>query len=79
MPEDLKLLLDIKNKILWVQLVFSIKDSHQYSSKVAFTQPFRLLAHNGEINAIRGNRNWAKTRSSFFKSKLTRFESMKIL
>ena len=31
-------------------------------------QPFRLLAHNGEINAIRGNRNWVKARSSKFKS-----------
>ncbi|OBS08224.1 glutamate synthase large subunit [Acidihalobacter prosperus] len=26
-------------------------------------QPFRLLAHNGEINTIRGNRNWARTRA----------------
>ena len=25
-------------------------------------QPFRLLAHNGEINTIRGNRNWALAR-----------------
>ncbi|NKI36580.1 glutamate synthase large subunit [Wenzhouxiangella sp. XN79A] len=25
-------------------------------------QPFRLLAHNGEINTIRGNRNWARAR-----------------
>ena len=29
-------------------------------------QPFRLLAHNGEIKAIRGNRNWVKARSSKF-------------
>ena len=28
-------------------------------------QPFRLLAHNGEINTLQGNRNWAtRTRSS---------------
>ena len=25
-------------------------------------QPFRLLAHNGEINTLRGNRNWALAR-----------------
>ncbi|MCK7577020.1 MAG: hypothetical protein MZV65_15075 [Chromatiales bacterium] len=25
-------------------------------------QPFRYLAHNGEINTIRGNRNWAEAR-----------------
>ncbi|MFT8555261.1 MAG: glutamate synthase large subunit [Zymomonas mobilis] len=24
-------------------------------------QPFRMLAHNGEINTIRGNRNWMKS------------------
>ncbi|HUP45782.1 MAG TPA: glutamate synthase-related protein, partial [Thermoanaerobaculia bacterium] len=26
------------------------------------TQPFRLLAHNGEINTIAGNRNWMRAR-----------------
>ena len=27
-------------------------------------QPFRFLCHNGEINTIRGNRNWMKARES---------------
>jgi glutamate synthase (NADPH/NADH) large chain len=27
-------------------------------------QPFRLLAHNGEINTIEGNRHWAQARSA---------------
>lgn len=27
-------------------------------------QPFRMLCHNGEINTIRGNRNWMKARES---------------
>ena len=27
-------------------------------------QPFRLLAHNGEINTIRGNRSWMEARES---------------
>ncbi len=31
-------------------------------------QPFRLLAHNGEINTIAGNRNWSKARGHLFKS-----------
>lgn len=31
-------------------------------------QPFRLLAHNGEINTIDGNRNWAEARTSLFKT-----------
>ena len=33
-------------------------------------QPFRLLAHNGEINAVRGNRNWVKARASKFSTPL---------
>jgi len=28
------------------------------------TQPFRLLCHNGEINAVRGNVNWMRARAS---------------
>jgi glutamate synthase (NADPH/NADH) large chain len=31
-------------------------------------QPFRFLAHNGEINTIRGNRNWAIARAKNFVS-----------
>ncbi|MEM0955024.1 MAG: glutamate synthase large subunit, partial [Pseudomonadota bacterium] len=31
-------------------------------------QPFRLLAHNGEINTIEGNRNWSEARSALFKT-----------
>lgn len=29
-------------------------------------QPFRFLAHNGEINTINGNRNWAQARAKNF-------------
>ena len=31
-------------------------------------QPFRFLAHNGEINTIQGNRNWALARANNFRS-----------
>ncbi len=31
-------------------------------------QPFRFLAHNGEINTIQGNRNWAIARAKNFRS-----------
>ncbi|MEX2496515.1 MAG: glutamate synthase large subunit [Woeseia sp.] len=31
-------------------------------------QPFRFLAHNGEINTIQGNRNWAVARAANFRS-----------
>ena len=35
----------------------------------SLAQPFRLLAHNGEINTIRGNRGWMKARESVLSSK----------
>src|SRR6266704_1278017 len=32
--------------------------------------PFRYIAHNGEINTIRGNRNWMSTREALLESDL---------
>mgnify|MGYP005910381203 FL=1 len=34
----------------------------------SLAQPFRLLAHNGEINTIRGNRTWMEARESVLSS-----------
>ncbi len=34
----------------------------------SLAQPFRMLCHNGEINTIRGNRNWMKARESVLNS-----------
>ncbi len=31
-------------------------------------QPFRFIAHNGEINTVRGNINWLKSKEAFFAS-----------
>ncbi|MBR3442229.1 MAG: glutamate synthase large subunit [Bacteroidaceae bacterium] len=36
--------------------------------KWKLAQPFRLLAHNGEINTIRGNRGWMQARESVLNS-----------
>ena len=36
----------------------------------ALAQPFRLLAHNGEINTIRGNRSWMKAREAVLSSEV---------
>jgi glutamate synthase (NADPH/NADH) large chain len=33
-------------------------------------QPFRLLAHNGEVNTIRANRRWIKAREELWRSPL---------
>ena len=32
--------------------------------------PYRMIAHNGEINTLRGNVNWMHARESMFESKL---------
>ena len=34
----------------------------------SLAQPFRMLAHNGEINTIRGNRGWMEARESVLSS-----------
>ncbi|TKB26817.1 glutamate synthase large subunit [Desulfopila sp. IMCC35006] len=36
----------------------------------SLAQPFRYLAHNGEINTITGNRQWSRARSYKFRSPL---------
>jgi len=33
-------------------------------------QPFRMIAHNGEINTVQGNRNWMRARQSQLESSL---------
>ncbi len=35
-------------------------------------QPFRMIAHNGEINTVQGNRNWMRARQSQLESELHR-------
>ena len=42
-------------------------------------QPFRLLAHNGEINTLRGNLNHARTREPFLQSALFGEDLRKLL
>lgn len=34
----------------------------------SLAQPFRMIGHNGEINTIRGNRLWIKTRETLLKT-----------
>ena len=33
-------------------------------------QPFRMMCHNGEINTVRGNRNWMASREEFYRSEI---------
>ncbi|MFM2482125.1 glutamate synthase large subunit [Celerinatantimonas sp. YJH-8] len=50
--------------------LFHQRFSTNTSPKWPLAQPFRFLAHNGEINTITGNRQWAKARSYKFSSPL---------
>ncbi len=36
----------------------------------SLAQPFRMLAHNGEINTVRGNRLWMQAREGLMKSEI---------
>ena len=50
--------------------VFHQRFSTNTSPQWHLAQPFRYLAHNGEINTIKGNRQWARARTYRFKSPL---------
>jgi glutamate synthase (NADPH/NADH) large chain len=42
-------------------------------------QPFRIMAHNGEINTVRGNRLWMQARESLLKSEVFGEDLKKVL
>ncbi len=46
--------------------VFHQRFSTNTMPRWRLAQPFRFLAHNGEINTIQGNRNWAQARAKNF-------------
>ncbi len=50
--------------------VFHQRFSTNTLPKWPLAQPFRFLAHNGEINTITGNRNWALARRTKFANEL---------
>jgi len=50
--------------------VFHQRFSTNTSPQWQLAQPFRYLAHNGEINTIRGNRQWSRARTYRFQSPL---------
>src|SRR5690606_16279925 len=70
MPADLPTFyLDLQNPALEVAMcTFHQRFSTNTLPKWPLAQPFRMLAHNGEINTIRGNRNWALARINKFRS-----------
>ena len=63
--------LDLQNKKLEsaIALVHSRFSTNTFPSW-ELAQPFRILAHNGEINTIKGNRFWARASESTLESPL---------
>ena len=49
-------------------VVFHQRFSTNTMPRWPLAHPFRLLAHNGEINTIEGNRRWAQARSKVWKT-----------
>ena len=66
MPVDLPgFYLDLADPRLETAIcVFHQRFSTNTMPRWPLAQPFRLLAHNGEINTIEGNRNWADARTA---------------
>ena len=50
--------------------VFHQRFSTNTSPQWHLAQPFRFLAHNGEINTIKGNRQWSRARTYRFQTPL---------
>ncbi|HNW41922.1 MAG TPA: hypothetical protein PKN08_08490, partial [Opitutaceae bacterium] len=48
----------------------SIRASAPTPSQVGIAHPYRYIAHNGEINTLRGNINWMHARSANFTSEI---------
>ena len=72
MPKDLpRFYLDLADKDMASAIcVFHQRFSTNTLPKWPLAQPFRFLAHNGEINTIRGNRDWAQARTYKFRTPL---------
>ncbi|WNO08188.1 glutamate synthase large subunit [Teredinibacter sp. KSP-S5-2] len=72
MPVDLpRFYADLADERLETAIcVFHQRFSTNTLPKWPLAQPFRLLAHNGEINTIMGNRNWSVARTKKFQTDL---------
>ena len=72
MPVDLPgFFADLANPELETAIcVFHQRFSTNTMPRWPLAQPFRMLAHNGEINTVMGNRNWSVARTPKFVSDL---------
>ena len=81
MPDQVrKYFLDLGDKRLdsAIALVHSRFSTNTFPAW-GLAQPFRMIAHNGEINTVKGNRFWMQTRESLLESPLLGEDIQKIL
>ncbi|HET7301381.1 MAG TPA: glutamate synthase large subunit, partial [Oleiagrimonas sp.] len=57
-------------------VVFHPRFSTNTAPSWALAQPFRVLAHNGEINTIAGNRRWMQARAPLLRSDRLRLDDL---
>ncbi len=61
---------DLENEeVVSALAVIHSRFSTNTSPSWRLAQPFRYIAHNGEINTVQGNINWLKSKEAFFSSK----------
>ncbi|KAB2311066.1 glutamate synthase large subunit [Betaproteobacteria bacterium SCN2] len=72
MPENLPVFYPDLNDARFAAslIVFHQRFSTNTWPQWKLAQPFRFLAHNGEINTVQGNRNWSRAREMKFESEL---------
>jgi glutamate synthase (NADPH/NADH) large chain len=60
---------DLENEeVVSALAVIHSRFSTNTSPSWRLAQPFRYIAHNGEINTVQGNINWLKSKEAFFSS-----------
>ncbi|CAN8139229.1 glutamate synthase subunit GltB [uncultured Thiomicrorhabdus sp.] len=72
MPRELpKFYVDLENEAFASSVIsYHQRFSTNTTPQWRLAQPFRFLAHNGELNTIKGNRNWALARQKKFATPL---------
>ena len=58
--------------------VFTNVTAQNTSPTWSLAQPFRMLAHNGEINTLMGNRNWMRAREAELSSPIWKEDIKKL-
>ena len=63
-----KFYLDLNQKLKIKMAIFHERFSTNTFSSWEMAQPFRMIAHNGEFNTIKGSRLWMNAREANLKS-----------